>query len=338
MNEGIIYIAQNPEYKEEIYKIGKTERTNLPENRMLELSNHEGVLGEFRVVGYWLVDEVHETEKICHSVLKNFRYQQNREFFKADLYTIIERIRSMLSEKIIRDNFPVSKKINEESKIEDKNVPIGHYRFYLNLINYIGDAIDSSSKVKSLMYPISKEFKKLRKNTETFWSAHPLYNSAMTERFYYTLAIDEEYKDFMYADAYNIHNVFEKEDIKKNYPERIADVEGWLDAIRKIELVSDNDPEYFNKIKQTQEYIKKIYENDKLFVEYQNKKSKLRKEFDNLDNYIWHAFFTVFEIKKHDSGLREFINPQTTYWKGSLDRVLTEFKDIITHATHHETD
>ena len=64
MNEGIIYIARNPEYKEDIYKVGKTERTNLPFNRMLELSSHEGVLGQFKVLGYLLVDNVNETEKI----------------------------------------------------------------------------------------------------------------------------------------------------------------------------------------------------------------------------------------------------------------------------------
>ena len=85
MNEGIIYIARNPAYKEDIYKVGKTERTNISGNRMMELSNHEGVADYFKAVGYLLVDNVNESEKICHEKLKDYRYQNNKEFFQINL-------------------------------------------------------------------------------------------------------------------------------------------------------------------------------------------------------------------------------------------------------------
>ena len=99
MNEGIIYIARNSEYKEDIYKVGKTERTNLAKYRMIELSNHEGVIGEFKTVGYVLVKNVHEAEKICHEKLRNYRYQNNRKFFKINIQKLLDEIRTDLNQE-----------------------------------------------------------------------------------------------------------------------------------------------------------------------------------------------------------------------------------------------
>ena len=63
---GIIYIAQNQTYGPNVYKVGKTERTNVRE-RMQELTGDTGVLGEFNELGWALVDDVNDCEKKCHT-------------------------------------------------------------------------------------------------------------------------------------------------------------------------------------------------------------------------------------------------------------------------------
>ena len=105
MPMGIIYIAQNQTYGPNVYKVGKTERTNVRE-RMQELTGDTGVLGEFNELGWALVDDVNDCEKKCHTKLNKFRIQQNREFFRIDLEILVPLIRNNISEKIRRDKFP----------------------------------------------------------------------------------------------------------------------------------------------------------------------------------------------------------------------------------------
>ena len=105
MPVGIIYIAQNQTYGPNVYKVGKTERTNVRE-RMQELTGDTGVLGEFKKLGHALVEDVEDCERKCHDVLRQFRIQQNREFFEIDLGRLVSLIRENISDKIIRDELP----------------------------------------------------------------------------------------------------------------------------------------------------------------------------------------------------------------------------------------
>ena len=84
MTTGIVYIARNDIHEPNIYKIGKTLRTDLNE-RMDELTSHTGVLGEFRYEGYVLVDDVDECERILHEKFSHYRVENNREFFRLSL-------------------------------------------------------------------------------------------------------------------------------------------------------------------------------------------------------------------------------------------------------------
>ena len=106
MPMGIIYIAQNQTYGPNVYKVGKTERTNVDGERMQELTRPTGVLGKFKKLGWALVDDVDDCERKCHDVLRQFRIQQNKEFFRIDLEKLVPLIRNTISEKIIRDKFP----------------------------------------------------------------------------------------------------------------------------------------------------------------------------------------------------------------------------------------
>ena len=162
MNEGIIYIARNPEYKEDIYKVGKTERTNLRLNRMIELSNHEGVAGQFQVGGYLLVEDIHEAEKICHQELKKYRYQNNREFFKINLNDLIRQIKDILKGKILKEYLPKVDKVKQKEVTNDNKE-----LFCRNIIEQISstllDMLPDKKNKHSFFKSLEDELKKIIK-------------------------------------------------------------------------------------------------------------------------------------------------------------------------------
>ena len=163
MNEGIIYIARNPAYKEDIYKVGKTERTNLAINRMMELSNHEGVAGQFQVVGYLLVEDIHEAEKICHQELKKYRYQNNREFFEINLNDLASQIRDVLKGKILKEYLPKENKVKQKEVTNEKKE-----LFYWNIIEQISstllDMLPNKKNEHSFFKSLEDELKKIINN------------------------------------------------------------------------------------------------------------------------------------------------------------------------------
>ena len=105
MTLGIVYIARNDTHEPDVYKIGMTTRTDIGE-RMGELSNSTGVLGEFRSLGHVLVDDVESCERKLHENLSAFRVQNNREFFRMSLQEIVFSIKDLIADKIIRDYLP----------------------------------------------------------------------------------------------------------------------------------------------------------------------------------------------------------------------------------------
>ena len=360
MNEGIIYIARNPEYKEDIYKVGKTERTNLRLNRMIELSNHEGVLGQFKTIGYLLVNDVNNAEKICHQDLTKFRYQNNREFFEINLQSLLKEIRISLSKYIIVDNLP-KYKIENENK-EDSEA-LGN--FYIKIYDYREDFIRSSSQFNNIAKTVYKEMQQIKnidldyykKTNQTyiksgnkipdfyldnFWRL-----AEWTKQYAYTLEINLEHKEFIGFDTFWYNDIFSENDLKDKLPEQteIIDLHNmWksplVHEIRKIELIAKNDHEYFKKINETKNKLKKIYESDHLYLEYKDKNSKGSQQFYDIDNYVFYAFFSQAEKreisvemtdgnKKWEEKDFELVNGKTIFWKGSIDRVLSEFTDII---------
>ena len=337
MNEGIIYIARNPEYKEDIYKIGKTERTYLPLNRMIELSNHEGVIGQFKAVGYVLVNDIHEAEQICHQELKDFRYQNNREFFKIDSNTLTEKIKNALSNKIIKDNLPKSHKEKKDEITEGEDRFIGQILHHMQLV------LISSPKRKKIINTVDKELKNISNQIKEIGGFKPWDFQTETKQNVYCFELRADHRDFVGIDLFHVYEIFEKNDIKKNYPEPdrvVIDPIGITDEIRKIELIDEQDSEYLKKSKQTQNKLKEIYKNDQLYAKYQDEKSKEVRSFYNLDNYIWYGFLTKAPKKMKMIGMTdgkktweeegfEIINPKTIFWKGSLERVLLELRSII---------
>ncbi len=333
MNEGIIYIARNPEYKEDIYKVGKTERTNLPLNRMIELSNHEGVIGQFSTIGYFLVNDVNETETRCHQELKEFRYQNNREFFKLELSELIKKIRNAISDKIIKENISKFNKTSVQiSKGEDEFISSLH-------IELTAKFLFSKSKIKY------EEFSKILENTPNLVkeprhaiSFPPFDFQIETKNKAYCFQLINEHNNFIgFPTLYN-EDILNKDDLKKN--QAVFDNQiGAINLIRIIELILEHDPVYLNNYKLTINKLKEIYNNDSLYTKYMNQKSNEFQSLKNVDNYIFYAFLTggdkKLKMTKMTDGKKvweeedfDLINPSTRFWKGSLKRVLLEFEQI----------
>lgn len=86
---GSVYIMISASDKENIYKVGKTTRD--PIKRASEISSGTGVPTKYLVVKKWLVADCHIAEKIIHEHLKEYRINDNREFFKIE-YDILSEI------------------------------------------------------------------------------------------------------------------------------------------------------------------------------------------------------------------------------------------------------
>ena len=87
---GFVYVLQNLEMPD-IYKVGMTARS--PHARAAELSSATGVPMSFDVVYYAEVADPMTQEKRVHKALEKYRVNAGREFFKTDLYTIIQAIK-----------------------------------------------------------------------------------------------------------------------------------------------------------------------------------------------------------------------------------------------------
>lgn len=93
-NFGFVYVLRNLEMPD-IYKVGMTTRS--PHARAAELSSATGVPVIFDVVYYAEVADPMAQEKRVHEALAEYRVNHGREFFKADLYTIIQAIKDPAS-------------------------------------------------------------------------------------------------------------------------------------------------------------------------------------------------------------------------------------------------
>lgn len=83
--EGYIYVLSNPDLKD-IYKIGRT--GDSVQKRIRELSSTTSLPLPFKEVFSFLVPDMVEAEALIHKELENYRYVQNKEFFKADINII----------------------------------------------------------------------------------------------------------------------------------------------------------------------------------------------------------------------------------------------------------
>jgi hypothetical protein len=114
---GAIYIARNSIDADEVYKVGKTQRT--VEERMKELTSETSNLGEYAVVGSVVVNDIDQAEKECHLRLKNYRIQPNREFFKISLSILVDVIRAATESYLVKDELPEKMRTSDKVQMDD---------------------------------------------------------------------------------------------------------------------------------------------------------------------------------------------------------------------------
>ena len=95
MEKQYIYIFSNSQYPE-IVKIGKT--IIHPEVRAKQLSSQTGSVGKWQVEWYLVVTDSDIAEKMAHSLLKEFREDPKKEFFKRTVFEAARIIEKKLVE------------------------------------------------------------------------------------------------------------------------------------------------------------------------------------------------------------------------------------------------
>ena len=136
---GYIYIISNPDYEKDVYKIGYTTTKNQstkkdPRKALIQrystYSAKEPVIEEIYEIND---DTCDQAEKILFELLKKYRVNKKREFFKCDLYHIKEcclRTQSLVETTCDTKNLdskplpnPITKPI-EKPKAKPKQSPI----------------------------------------------------------------------------------------------------------------------------------------------------------------------------------------------------------------------
>ncbi len=91
---GYIYIIQNKEQGDDIFKIGKTSRT--VDERINELNKDTSLIVKFTVISVFYVSDIDDAESDCHTQLDEYRIQSNREFFKGKKESIVSKTKKTL--------------------------------------------------------------------------------------------------------------------------------------------------------------------------------------------------------------------------------------------------
>ena len=156
--------------------------------------------------------------------------------------------------------------------------------------------------------------------------------------------LQADHKDFIGIDVIHgniLENLFKS-------PKSVENKSALTSQGRKLELILEDDPKYTEKVKLTKSKLKKIYKNDELFLKYDDIISPEVKNIYKTENYIWYGYFTSAEkisesskkVPFHKSAgkktgsmkeVRDFnlFQPKTIFWKGSINRVVVELKDVI---------
>jgi hypothetical protein len=91
---GLIYLAANPVYQSNIFKIGKTRKSGIERMDTLKTA---GVLGSFVLAGSWPSRDLDRTEVRCHQALADCRI--DGEFFHVDYHSAAAAITRVLGEE-----------------------------------------------------------------------------------------------------------------------------------------------------------------------------------------------------------------------------------------------
>lgn len=96
IKDGYVYIATNPSFKDDIFKVGSTIDY---EQRLKALSNLTSLPTPFEMVGVIKTNNCNEVEKYLHTLLSTYaeRVNENREFFRGDINKAKELLYSVVT-------------------------------------------------------------------------------------------------------------------------------------------------------------------------------------------------------------------------------------------------
>ena len=89
--QGNLYILWNPMFDEDVYKLGCSKN---PDQRLKGYSTSYQKPSEFKYVSKLFPNKL-EVEKILFKLLKNYRMEKNREFFKINIDNAINTIKDL---------------------------------------------------------------------------------------------------------------------------------------------------------------------------------------------------------------------------------------------------
>jgi hypothetical protein len=104
MKYGAIYIAHNPRNGGNTFKVGKTERSI--DERMKELSAETSNLGTYTAPAFFVVKDIDTAEKACHKRLRQYRVQNNREFFELPFHRLLQIVEDVIEPYLARSLIP----------------------------------------------------------------------------------------------------------------------------------------------------------------------------------------------------------------------------------------
>ena len=96
---GIVYIARNDSYPEDVYKVGMTEQFDVDE-LMNELNQETGLLGSFYALKRYEVNVTSRCETTIYQRLSKYSVQDYREFFKLPLGELVKVVRDVCGEPV----------------------------------------------------------------------------------------------------------------------------------------------------------------------------------------------------------------------------------------------
>ena len=168
---GLIYIITNKKQGKNTFKVGKTSKSI--DERLKQLNSETGLLGKFEVFATFVVDDIDKAEKECHKNLKDFRIQNNREFFEVDFINILFSVRKSISKYLMKEQLFVELTESEKKSLtKEKNKDSSYYKSNLTIDsdNIDADIVLAKNKLKS------KELSTMQKNEDLSKSKINFFN------------------------------------------------------------------------------------------------------------------------------------------------------------------
>lgn len=137
MNEGYVYILTNSSFQDDYLKIGKTTKT--PEDRAKQLSSTTSLPTTFVVAYSQKFEDCNQAERKIHDKLRQYRVNDDKEFFKCNLDTAIRAFYELIIEDNKNEIINLKSKINNidlKNRLTDKKLIKYNWDIYFEKLGW----------------------------------------------------------------------------------------------------------------------------------------------------------------------------------------------------------